>query len=87
MTAVLSGPIGTSIQGFPSVVRGVGATPPAHLDLEETMAPIEDHGFTLIDFLRDGIVLRQFAWDVDRESLDAIDRLEPIHTTELAPAA
>ncbi len=87
MTAVLSGPIGTSIQGFPSVIRGIGATPPAHLDMEETMSPIEDHGFTLIDFLRDRIVLRQFAWDVDRESLDAIDRLEPIHTTELAPAA
>lgn len=51
------------------------------------MAPVEDHGLTLIDFLRDRIVLRQFAWDVDREPLDAIDRLEPIHTTELVPAA
>lgn len=30
---------------------------------------------------------QQEGWDVDRESLDAIDRLEPIHTTELTPAA
>ena len=61
--------------------------PPAHMDMEESMAPIEDHGFTLVDFLQDRIVLRQFAWDVDREPLDAIDGLQPIHTTELASAA
>ena len=69
------------------MVRSIGATPPTHLDMEETAAPIEDHGFTLVDFLQDRIVLRQFAWDVGREPLDTIDRLEPAHTTELAPAA
>jgi len=83
VTAVLSGPIGSAERGFPSVIRGIPATPPAHLDLEEMMPPIEDHGFTLVDFLSDRIMLRQFAWDVDREPLDAIDRLEPIFTTEL----
>ena len=60
ITAVLSGPIGTSVRGFPSVVRGIGATAPAHLDLEESVAPIEDHGFTLVDFRPDRMVLRQF---------------------------
>ena len=84
VNAVLSGPISTPEYGFPSVARGIGATPSAHLDLEEMAPPFEDHGFTLIDFLRDRIVLRQFAWDVDREPLDAIDRLEPFYTTELA---
>ena len=84
ITAVLSGPIGTSVRGFPSVVRGIGATPPAHLDIEESVAPIEEHGFTLADFLPDRIVLRQFKWDVDRQPLDAIDTLEPFQTTELA---
>ncbi len=83
LTAVLSGPIGTSIRGFPSVVRGIGATPPAHLDLEESSTPIEDHGFTLVDFLPDRIVLRLFRWDVDRQPLEAIDRLDPFYTTEL----
>ena len=83
ITTVLGGPIGTSIRGFPSVVRGIGATPPAHLDLEESVAPIEDHGFTLVDFLPDRMVLRQFAWDVDVQPLDAIDRLEPFYTTDL----
>jgi len=83
ITTVLSGPIGTSIRGFPSVVRGIGATTPAHLDVEESVAPVEDHGFTLVDFLPDRMVLQQFKWDVDRESLDAIDRLEPFYRTEL----
>ena len=89
ITAVLSGPIGTSIRGFPSVVRGIGATPPAHLDLEEADAPIEEHGFTLADFLPDRIVLRRFRWDVNSQPLDAIGRSSSIlrngHTTTLSP--
>lgn len=83
VTAVLSGPIGTSPEGFPSVVRGISATPPEHLDLEEIATPVEDHGFTLVDFLSDRIVLRQFNWDVDREPVAAIDRLDAFSTTEL----
>ena len=83
LTTVLSGPIGTSIRGFPSVVRGIGATPPAHLDLEETVRPVEQHGFTLADFLADRIVLRQYKWDVNSQPLDAIDNLEPFQTTVL----
>lgn len=79
----MSGPISTPDFGFPSVARGFGATPSAHLDLEEMAPPVEDHGFTLIDFLQDRIVLRQFALDVDREPVDAIDRLEPFYTTEM----
>ena len=67
-------PIGSVERGFPSVIRGIPATPPAHLDLEEMVPPIEDHGFTLVDFLSDRIVLRHFAWAVNRE---------PIYTTEL----
>ena len=83
VNAVLSGPVSTPEYAFPSVVRGIRATPSAHLDLEEMAPPVEDHGFSLIDFLQDRIVLRQFAWDVNREPLDAIDRLEPFYTTEM----
>jgi hypothetical protein len=83
ITAVLSGPVGTSIRGFPSVVRGIGGTPPDHLDLEESVAPIEEHGFTIADFLPDRIVLSQYKWDVKSQPLDAIDRMEPFYTTEL----
>jgi len=44
---------------------------------------VEDHGFTLVDFLPDRMVLQQFKWDVDREPVNAIDRLEPFYRTEL----
>ena len=83
ITTVLSGPVGTAPGGFPSVVRGVGATPSAHLDLVERVAPLEQHGFTLLDFLADRIVLRLFRWDVKRESIEAIDVLEPFYTAEI----
>ena len=80
---MLSGPVGTSPGGFPSVVRGVGAKPSRHVDLVEAVAPLEEHGFTLIDFLPDRIVLRLFRWDVNVEPLEAIDTMEPFYTTEL----
>ena len=84
VTTVLSGPVGTSPGGFPSVVRGVGSSPSSHLDLDETVPPIEQHGFTLVDFLPDRMVLSLFRWDVNSQPLDAIDSLEPFYTTELS---
>ncbi len=83
ITTVLSGPIGTAAGFWPSAFRGVGATPPAHLDLREEIAPIEQHGFTLADFLPDRVNLRFFKWDVKTQSPGAIDSLEPFHTAEL----
>lgn len=83
ITTVLSGPIGTHPDFWPSAFRGVGATPPSHLDMREEIKPIEQHGFTLADFLPDRTVLRFFKWDVKTQSPDAIDTLEPFHTTEL----
>lgn len=84
ITAVLSGPIGTSPAGWPSAVRGIGATPPAHLDLQEDVKPIEQHGFVLADFLPDRITLRLFKWDVKSQPPEVIDTLEPFHTANLA---
>lgn len=83
LTTVLSGPIGTGPGGWPSAFRGVGPTPPAYLDLQEEVKPIEQHGFTMADFLPDRIVLRFFKWDVKTQTEDSIDTLAPFHTTEL----
>ena len=83
ITVALAGPVGTERGLWPSAFRGVGATPPAHLDMREEVRPIEQHGFTLADFLPDRIVLRLFKWDIKTQSPDAIDPLEPFHTTEL----
>ena len=49
----------------------------AGLDFEEQVKPIEQHGFTLADFLPDRTVLRFFKWDLKSESPDAIDRPIP----------
>jgi hypothetical protein len=83
VNAVLSGPIGTRPAGWPSERRGTGALPSAHLDLEERVKPIEQHGFTIVDFLPDKIVLRFFRWDKNTQPVEAIDALEPFHIAEL----
>jgi hypothetical protein len=87
LTAVLSGPLGTRPGGWPSAFRGVGASPAAHLDLREEVKPIEQHSFTIADFLPDKIVLKFFKWDLKTQAPEAIDTLEPFHTTELSPPA
>ena len=83
LNAVLSGPIGTAPGAWPSAFRGVGSTPPVYLVVQEEVKPIEQHGFTIADFLPDRIVLRFFKWDRKTQSPDAMDTLEPFHTTEL----
>jgi hypothetical protein len=86
VVTVLTGPVGTSPSGWPSSIRKVGATPPAHLNINERVKPIEQHGFTLADFSPDGITLRFFKWDVNTQSAEALDTLEPFHTAELKPS-
>jgi hypothetical protein len=83
INTVLSGPIGTARAGFPSAIRGVGPTPPAHLDMIESVRPVEEHGFTIADFHVDRIELRLFRWNVDRDPPEAIDSLQPFHTVAL----
>jgi hypothetical protein len=83
VTTILSGPIGTGPAGWPSAFRGVAPGVPAHLDVVETVTPIEQHGFTLLDFTADRIVARLFKWDVKTMPVEAIDRLEAFQTIEL----
>ena len=51
--------------------------------MDEAAAPVEEHGFTLVDFLPDRVALRLFRWNVNSQPLEEIDRLEPFHETEL----
>jgi hypothetical protein len=61
--------------------------PSAILDMDEQVKPIEQHGFTVVDFTPEKIVLRIFKWDVKTQSVDEIDTLQPFHTAELARPA
>jgi len=81
--SVLTGPISTGPRGWPSSARG---TPPMIATgclVNETLSPLEDNGFTVIDFTRDKMEFRQFAWKMGRKA-DEIDTLEPIHRFTLA---
>jgi hypothetical protein len=83
---VLPGPLGTSAGGWASEFRGVGPLPPKHLDMQETVRPIEENGFLLMDFTPEAITLRYFKWNQKSQSISDIDTLEPFRTTELKRA-
>ena len=84
ITVALSGTGGTRPTGWPSTGwRGTLATPSQVLDFKEEVKPIEQHGFTLVDFTPDKMVLQFFKWDVATQTVDAIDTLQPFHTATL----
>ena len=84
INVALSGTIGTWPGGWPSNgIRGTPATPSRVLDFAETVKPIEQHGFTLVDFTPDKMELRFFKWDVNTQPVEAIDTLQPFHTEVL----
>jgi hypothetical protein len=76
----LAGPISTGDNLWPSAFRGVGPGTPAHVDMAEELSPLEQHGFTLVDFERDEIGLQFFRWDVKSQDPDEIDSLMPFHS-------
>ena len=83
VVTVLPGPLGTSNGGWASEFRGVGPMPPKHLDMQETVKPLEKNGFLLMDFTPEAITLRYFKWNQKTQPVSDIDALEPFHTTEL----
>ena len=51
--------------------------------MHEEIKPLEQHGFTIADFYQDKITMRFFKWDVNNQTTQAIDTLEPFFVTEL----
>ena len=86
VVTVLSGPIGTGDLLWPSAFRGVGASPPGHLTMDERLKPIEENGFLIADMDDGGITLRFFRFDVRRDRPETIDTLQPFRVTRLARA-
>jgi hypothetical protein len=79
----LPGPLGTSTGGWASEFRGVGPAVPNHIRMEETVTPLEENGFSLMDFSPEAITIRYFKWNQKTQPVEAIDHLEPFHTSEL----
>ena len=60
------------------------ALPPAHLDMDETVKPIEQHGFSIVDFASDQMTVRLFKWDWKTQKVEDVDTLQPFRTLGLA---
>jgi hypothetical protein len=82
VVCVLPGPVGTGRPGWPSLVRGLRALPPAGLDVEEGLPTLEQNGFTIADFTPERVLLRYFKWQLGQPEA-ALDTLEPFRVTEL----
>jgi phosphodiesterase/alkaline phosphatase D-like protein len=83
---VLSGTLGTDDLAFPSAFRGINPRPPAHLDLDEQIRPIEENGFAIVDFTPEKVKLKLFRWSSDTQPESAIDTLQPFRTIEVPSA-
>ena len=83
IVVVLPGPLGTGDRGWPSAFRGIGASPPGHLQMEENLKPLEQNGFIIADFTSDKIAIQYFRFDYRKQQPEEIDRLEPFRVTEL----
>jgi hypothetical protein len=81
--SVLTGPVGTGELGWPSHFRNQRPLPSKALEVEEWVEPIEENGFTLLDFTPEGVTLSLFRWR-EAEGPDALDRLVPFRRIELA---
>ena len=81
---VLTGPISTGPRGWPSAARGTPPLVATGLEIKETLAPLEQNGFTVIDFTPSRIEARMFRWKLGQDE-SAIDALEPFHRFTIAP--
>jgi len=86
VVAVLPGAFGTGT-GWPSAGRGVKASTPVGLQVEQHIEPIEENGFLLADFTPDTVTLRYFRWNAKAQMPEEIDRLQPFHETTLKRTA
>lgn len=86
INVLLSGPVGCrpGPNGWPSGRRGTGAKPSLYLDFVEEVPPIEQHGFSIVDFTPDEIKIQMFKWDVKTQAVADIDSLQPFHTKVLS---
>lgn len=77
------GPLGSSGPGFPSQYRGIGATVPTGLTMEESLPPLEKNGFSIIDVSPASLRIRFFAWRPPEPSAE-IDAMSPLYDHEIA---
>ena len=79
---VCVGPLGSAGPGFPTRYRGTGAKVPGTLKVDESLAPLEKNGFSIIDVTPEGMKVRFFAWLPPQAPAD-IDSMDPVFEYEI----
>ena len=72
----LTGAVGTGVLGWPSKFRSQHPQPSQTLEASELVSPLEENGFSLLDFTPEGLEVRLFRW-LPGQGEAAIDSLEP----------
>jgi phosphodiesterase/alkaline phosphatase D-like protein len=83
VVSVLTGPIGTAGQGWPSSARGTPPLPPVGLELQAGLAPLEHNGFTILDFTANRVEGSFYEWKLGQPEAK-LDALQPFHRFSLA---
>jgi phosphodiesterase/alkaline phosphatase D-like protein len=83
--SVLSGPVSTGPRGWPSSARGTPPQVATGIELAADLAPIENNGFTIVDFLADRAEFAMYRWKIGRPETE-LDRMEPFHRFTLRRA-
>jgi hypothetical protein len=52
--------------------------------MHQHFPPVEQHGFTLLDFFPGRMQLQFFRWDRNTQSVEDIDELCPFHILDVA---
>jgi len=76
--SVLTGPISTAGNGWPSSARGTPPLPPVGLDLQAGLEPLEHNGFTILDFTPDRIEGSIYAWKLGQPEAK-LNNLQAFH--------
>jgi len=82
VVSLLSGAVGTGVLGWPSKFRSQMPMPSGVLKVEEWVKPIEENGFSILDFKPEGLVVSLFRWTPE-QGPEAIDRLEPFEIVSI----
>lgn len=86
VVSVLTGPIGTAGNGWPSSARGTPPLPPVGLELQTGIAPLEQNGFTILDFTPGHIGGAFYKWKLGQPEAH-LDSLQPFHRFRLSRRA
>jgi hypothetical protein len=76
VVSILSGAVGTGDFGWPSRFRGQIPVPSGTVTAEELLSPLEENGFSLLDFSRTELRVSFFRWTPEQGEA-ALDSLEP----------